>query len=83
MGTQTRASKIAKILELFKGVTIMTKLSHDLSMSYRQLRRTMAELVDRGFFRFTCMAVVMSIEYIFLKVTVSYTLSYTMTRVTK
>ena len=53
MGTQMRVSKIAEILELSKHGATMTKLTHDLSMSYRQLRRTMAELVDRGFLRYT------------------------------
>lgn len=53
MGAQTRESMIAKILELSKHGTTMTKLTHDLSMTHRQLRRTMAELVDREFLRFT------------------------------
>ncbi|MGH9982876.1 MAG: winged helix-turn-helix domain-containing protein [Nitrososphaeraceae archaeon] len=53
MGAQTREYVIAKILALSKHGATMTKLTHDLSMTYRQLRRTMAELVDRGLLRFT------------------------------
>lgn len=53
MGAQTREYVIAKILDLSKHGATMTKLTHDLSMTYRQLRRTMAELVDRGLLRFT------------------------------
>lgn len=48
-----RESMIAKILELCKHGATMTKLTHDLSMTHRQLRRTMAELVDREFLRLT------------------------------
>jgi hypothetical protein len=53
MGDQMRESMIAKILELSKHGATMTKLTRDLSMTRRQLRRTMAELVDRGLLRFT------------------------------
>jgi predicted transcriptional regulator len=53
MGVQTKESMIVKILELSKHGATMTKLTHDLSMTHRQLRRIMAELVDRGFLRFT------------------------------
>lgn len=53
MGAQTRESMIAKILESSKHGATMTKLEHDLSMTRRQLRRTMAELVDREFLRST------------------------------
>ena len=53
MRAQTKDSVIAKILELSRHGATTTKLTHDLSMTYRQLRRIMAELVDRGFLRFT------------------------------
>jgi predicted transcriptional regulator len=53
MGAHTRESMIARILDLSKHGATISKLTHDLSMTHRQLRRTMAELVDRGFLRFT------------------------------
>jgi len=53
MGDQMRESMIVKILELSKHGATMTKLTRDLSMTHRQLRRIMAELVDRGLLRFT------------------------------
>ena len=53
MGAQTRESMLAKILELSKNGATMAELTRDLSMTSRQLRRTMAELVDRGLLRLT------------------------------
>ena len=53
MGAQTRESMLAKILELSKIGATMAELTRDLSMTSRQLRRTMAELVDRGLLRLT------------------------------
>ena len=43
---------MAKILEVSKYGVTKTKLIHELSMTYRQLRRIMAELVDRRYLRF-------------------------------
>jgi predicted transcriptional regulator len=43
---------MAKILEVSKYGATKTKLIHELSMTYRQLRRIMAELVDRRYLRF-------------------------------
>jgi predicted transcriptional regulator len=43
---------MAKILEVSKYGATKAKLIHELSMTYRQLRRIMAELVDRRYLRF-------------------------------
>ena len=43
---------MAKILEVSEYGVTKTKLIHELSMTYRQLRRIMAELVDRRYLRF-------------------------------
>ena len=53
MGVHARESMVARMLDLSKHGATMTKLTDDLSMTHRQLKRTMAELVDRGFLRFT------------------------------
>lgn len=49
---QTKEYIMAKILEISKHGATKTQLMHDLSITYRQLRRIMAELVDRRFLRF-------------------------------
>jgi predicted transcriptional regulator len=43
---------MAKILEASKRGATKTQLTHVISISYRRLRRIMAELVDRRFLRF-------------------------------
>jgi predicted transcriptional regulator len=43
---------MAQILEASKSGATKTMLMHDLSLTYRTMRRIMAELVDRGFLRF-------------------------------
>jgi predicted transcriptional regulator len=43
---------IAQILEASKGEATKTVLMHDLPLTYRRMRRIIAELVDRGFLRF-------------------------------
>jgi predicted transcriptional regulator len=49
---QTKEYVMAKILEVSKHGTTETELMHDLPLTYRRLRRIMAELVDRRFLRF-------------------------------
>jgi predicted transcriptional regulator len=49
---QTKEYIMAKILEVSKHGTTKTKLMQNLPLTYRRLRRIMAELVDRKFLRF-------------------------------
>ena len=51
-GIQTKEYVMVKILEVCKHGAIKTQLTHIVSISYRRLRRIMAELVDRRFLRF-------------------------------
>jgi predicted transcriptional regulator len=51
-GVQTKEYIMAKILEASKHGATKTQLTHVISISYRRLRRIMAELVDRRFLRF-------------------------------
>jgi predicted transcriptional regulator len=51
-GVQTKEYVMVKILEVCKHGAIKTQLTHIVSISYRRLRRIMAELVDRRFLRF-------------------------------
>ena len=52
LGVQTKEYVMAKILELSKHGATKTNLIHNLPLTYRRLRRIMAELVDRRFLRF-------------------------------
>jgi predicted transcriptional regulator len=49
---QRKEHIMAKMLEVCKNGATKTKLIHELSMTYRRVRRIMAELVDRRFLRF-------------------------------
>ena len=49
---QTKDYMMAKILEVSKHGATKTKLIHNLPLTYRRLRRIMAELVDRRYLRF-------------------------------
>jgi predicted transcriptional regulator len=51
-GVQTKEYVMVKILEVCKHGAMKTQLTHIVSISYRRLRRIMAELVDRRFLRF-------------------------------
>lgn len=52
LGAQTKDYMMAKILEVSKHGATKTKLIHNLPLTYRRLRRIMAELVDRRYMRF-------------------------------
>jgi predicted transcriptional regulator len=52
LGAQTKEYIMAKILEVSKHGTTMTKLMHNLPLTHRRLRRIVAELVDRRFLKF-------------------------------
>jgi predicted transcriptional regulator len=52
MGVQTKEHIMAKILEASKNGATKIRLIHDVSITYRRLRRIMAELVDRRFLKF-------------------------------
>ena len=51
-GVQTKEYEMVKILEVCKHGATKTQLTLIVSISYRRLRRIMAELVDRRFLRF-------------------------------
>jgi predicted transcriptional regulator len=52
MGVQTKEYIMAKILEASKNGATKIRLMRDVSITYRRLRRIMAELVDRRFLKF-------------------------------
>jgi hypothetical protein len=52
LGAQTKEYIMAKIPEVSKHGTTVTKLMHNLPLTHRRLRRIVAELVDRRFLKF-------------------------------
>jgi predicted transcriptional regulator len=52
MEVQTKEYIMAKILDASKHGATKIQLMHDVSITYRRLRRIMAELVDRRFLKF-------------------------------